>query len=111
MPTQEDFDALACQNERLIWELNAVNVSMASMQRAAVQIAGHCAQRVAGTQMRLRALSKSLPKALADIVCREVAELPDRTSPADRPDMMLVTHAELAEIIQEAVRSIMARFE
>jgi hypothetical protein len=32
-------------------------------------------------------------------VLREVAELPDRTSPDDEPDMMLVTADELKTII------------
>jgi hypothetical protein len=36
---------------------------------------------------------------IAEQVCRDVAELPDRTSPEDQPDMMLVTAEELAEII------------
>lgn len=36
-------------------------------------------------------------------IVRDVAELPDRTSPADQPDMMLVTSAELTEIICRAL--------
>lgn len=35
---------------------------------------------------------------ISDIV-REVAELPDRTSPDDQPEMMLVTAAELTAIL------------
>lgn len=34
-----------------------------------------------------------------DDIVREVAELPDRTSPEDRPDMMLVTADELRAIL------------
>lgn len=33
-------------------------------------------------------------------VLRDVAELPDRTSPEDQPDMMLVTGAELRAILE-----------
>jgi hypothetical protein len=35
----------------------------------------------------------------ADLVIRAVAELPDRDSPADQPEMMLVTADELRAII------------
>ena len=38
-------------------------------------------------------------KALAVAVCRDVAELPDRNSPEDWPEAMLVTANELEEII------------
>lgn len=38
-------------------------------------------------------------KNLSGDVVQEVAELPDRNSPDDQPDMMLVTHEELALII------------
>ncbi|MFZ5713077.1 MAG: hypothetical protein ACOY3N_09575 [Bradyrhizobium sp.] len=40
-----------------------------------------------------------LREALAAEICRAVAELPDRTSPEDRPDMMLVTADELFDIL------------
>lgn len=36
---------------------------------------------------------------LADAIILDVAELPDRTSPEDEPDMMLVTAEELRAII------------
>lgn len=36
-------------------------------------------------------------------IVREVAELPDRTSPVDQPDMMLVTAKELSAIIRANV--------
>ena len=36
-------------------------------------------------------------------ICVAVAELPDRTSPEDEPDMMLVTRDELATIIRAAL--------
>lgn len=36
---------------------------------------------------------------IADYICQDVAELPDRTSPADQPEMMLVTRDELYSII------------
>lgn len=42
------------------------------------------------------------PTALHDIVdsiIRDVAELPDRTSPEDQPDVMLVSNGELRDIL------------
>lgn len=36
---------------------------------------------------------------IAHQICRDVAELPDRNSPSDQPEMMLVTHWELERII------------
>ena len=35
----------------------------------------------------------------ANQICREVAELPDRSSPEYAPEMMLVSHAELFAIV------------
>lgn len=43
--------------------------------------------------------------AIATRVCRMVAELPDRNSPAEWPEAMLVTHEELRSILLEEVRS------
>jgi hypothetical protein len=43
-------------------------------------------------------------RSLADNVCRAVAELPDRTSPTDWPEAMLVTHDELFDIVIECLR-------
>ena len=42
-------------------------------------------------------------KTTIDTIIREVAELPDRTSPSDQPDMMLVTGDELRTIITNAL--------
>lgn len=39
-------------------------------------------------------------------ICREVAELPDRTSPDDNADFMLVTAEELSSILAEAFAEI-----
>ena len=36
-------------------------------------------------------------------ICRDVAELPDRNSPEDQPDMMLVTPEELETILKRAL--------
>ncbi len=36
---------------------------------------------------------------IATQIVRDVAELPDRTSPEDQPDMMLVTSDELTAIV------------
>jgi hypothetical protein len=41
-------------------------------------------------------------KAIAEII-REVSELPDRTSPDDQHDMMLVTADELHKIVSDAL--------
>lgn len=38
-------------------------------------------------------------------VIRDVAELPDRTSPDDQPEMMMVTRDELREILEARSRS------
>ena len=40
---------------------------------------------------------------IAAIIVRDVAELPDRTSPDDRPDMMLVSDHELKAIVLAAL--------
>ena len=42
---------------------------------------------------------------VASQVCRAVAELPDRNSPDDWPDAMLVTHEELRAIVLEALEA------
>lgn len=42
---------------------------------------------------------------IVEMIVRDVAELPDRTSPEDQPDMMLVTAEELASIVREHLRS------
>lgn len=48
------------------------------------------------------ACAEEYEKALEEIV-REVAELPDRTSPEDAPDMMLVSANELRAIVLAAL--------
>lgn len=40
---------------------------------------------------------------IADFICQEIAELPDRTSPADQPEIMLVTRDELHTIVCDAL--------
>lgn len=45
----------------------------------------------------------SMPERLADAIVREVAELPDRDSPADWPAAMLVTSDELRGIVRAAL--------
>lgn len=42
---------------------------------------------------------------IARQIVRDVAELPDRTSPADAPEMMLVTADELTGIVLDALLS------
>ena len=41
---------------------------------------------------------------LINIVIRDVAELPDRTSPEDWPDAMIVTSDELEEILTNRLK-------
>lgn len=40
---------------------------------------------------------------VASNVCLAVAELPDRSSPDDQPEMMLVTQTELSDLIGTAI--------
>ncbi|MGE5523422.1 MAG: Lar family restriction alleviation protein [Rhodospirillaceae bacterium] len=51
-----------------------------------------------------RPLSELSEERIAEVICREVAELSDRNSPADWPEAMLVTHDELRNIILNALR-------
>lgn len=43
----------------------------------------------------------------ADRIIQDVAELPDRTSPEDQPDMMLVTADELRVIVETALAAVL----
>lgn len=45
---------------------------------------------------------------VAALICRQVAELPDRNSPEDWPEAMLVTHDELCAIVVEALSTLPA---
>lgn len=45
------------------------------------------------------------PADIAGLICRAVAELPDRNSPEDWPEAMLVTHKELRAIVLDALAS------
>lgn len=56
----------------------------------------------------LRSLNKEVEEAVVS-VCRAVAELPDRNSPADWPEAMLVTHDELADAVRTAVAAALGR--
>jgi hypothetical protein len=47
------------------------------------------------------------PVQVADRICRDVAELPDRNSPEDWPEAMLVTHDELQAIVRAAMASLL----
>ena len=55
---------------------------------------------------RATALPAPPPEGLAACIVREVAELPDRTSPEDWPEAMLVTADELTAIIRQAAQSL-----
>lgn len=48
-------------------------------------------------------------KALIEWIVREVAELPDRTSPEGEPEAMLVTADELGTIIREGLNAARAK--
>lgn len=54
----------------------------------------------------LRAALRERDERIATEIVREVAELPDRNSPDDQPDMMLVTQAELTAIIKFHIAKI-----
>lgn len=45
---------------------------------------------------------------VANDVCRDVCELPDRSSPEDQPSMLLVTTDELHGIVAERVSSFLS---
>lgn len=47
---------------------------------------------------------------VADRVCQMVTELPDRTSPDDQPEMMLVTGQELHDIVCQAIEAADAKW-
>lgn len=47
----------------------------------------------------VRSWLDDLHSRIAEEIVREVAELPDRTSPEDQPEMMLVTADELKAIV------------
>lgn len=53
----------------------------------------------------------SLAEMIADRVCLRVCELPDRTSPDDWPEALLVTSNELHAIVREEVAAWLARPE
>ncbi len=59
-----------------------------------------------GLSRAVRSFLNDLHESVATTVVREVAELPDRSSPADQPDMMLVTAVELRGIVLSALASI-----
>lgn len=50
--------------------------------------------------------SPSDREALVTHIVQRVAELPDRTSPDDQPDMMLVTSQELYDILADALAAL-----
>lgn len=55
----------------------------------------------------IAALSRTYEQGIEDVaaqIVQDVAELPDRTSPDDWPDAMLVTADELAEIVRLALK-------
>lgn len=54
------------------------------------------------------AYAENRRKDIIDAVIREIAELPDRTSPIDEPEMMLVTGDELREILMRRISLMMA---
>lgn len=53
-----------------------------------------------------RLASPQAPQGVIDKIVQRVAELPDRTSPDDWPEAMLVTSAELTAILNDACLSV-----
>lgn len=51
-------------------------------------------------------LTKERLDAWMSNIIREVAELPDRSSPPDEPEMMLVTSSELKEILTVGLQDL-----
>ena len=74
----------------------------------------HCGTYADGkamAELRTR-LAQPEPAGVDDVVneiIRDVAELPDRTSPEDWPDAMLVTADELRTILEAALRALADR--
>ncbi len=50
-----------------------------------------------------KSASDGMTDRVVDQIVRDVAELPDRTSPEDQPDMMLVTADELTLIVRRVL--------
>jgi hypothetical protein len=69
------------------------------MQQAATMIEAMELQAPADTEAVLVATRTDI----ADVIVLAVAELPDRDSPEDQPDMMLVTSEELRNIVIDAL--------
>ncbi|GAA4475438.1 hypothetical protein [Gluconacetobacter asukensis] len=72
----------------------------------------HAAEFEVRAKSALQAENERLREALDDVpatVLQAVAELPDRSSPDDAPDMMLVTADELASIVRAAIDAAMDR--
>ena len=63
-------------------------------------------ERAANAVARHRTTSLAAQDGLVERIVRDVAELPDRTSPEDWPDAMLVTADELAAIVAAALSAI-----
>jgi hypothetical protein len=62
-------------------------------------VAARCGNRLKREVMGWEGVA-TLSDGQVDRIIRDVAELPDRTSPEDQPEMMLVTAAELAAILK-----------
>lgn len=75
---------------------------------SALEESGAWAPGVGRAMDILRSLKKEVEGAVAS-VCRAVAELPDRNSPADWPEAMLVTHDELADAVRTAIAAALGR--
>lgn len=52
---------------------------------------------------QVEAALRERERALPELIVRDVAELPDRTSPEDQPEMMMVTSEELLDIVRVAL--------
>lgn len=66
-------------------------------------------EEIATQALEHRGVRLAAPQAVQDIaneICQAVAELPDRNSPEDWPEAMLVTHDELQFIVTEAIAAL-----
>jgi hypothetical protein len=71
----------------------------------------HSGDGVYGVPLFLAAPQQAIPSGWIESIIRDVAELPDRNSPDDFPEAMLVTAAELEEIILRHTASATAPIE
>lgn len=92
-------------DEAMLWARNeaAKDASDEWLARMTVEGRRDDALAVSCRAIGYRAGQSADAERVADAVCLAVAELPDRTSPDDWPDAMLVTADELRQIVRAAL--------